>query len=391
MGSAYKPTCAQIQKPKHMIGETTLTTQTPTGTEIKASCVRIEPGVWSTILAQFDDANFYQTYAYGSVCWGDHNLGHLVIRNANDVSAVAQVRVLRLWGWCGVAYVRWGPCVQRRRSAWDLLAFRKALEALADEFVRRRRCVLRVIPNVFCEDPEAGPAHATLLELGFRNHKPKTAYRTIRVDLTPPLDAIRKKLEPKWRNQLNAALRNNLEVVEGQDGQLFRQFLELYDEMMARKRFDTTVDPRQFARIQEGLRVHEKMFIALAGLGGRWHAGVVVGCVGATGNYLLGATGVEGLKTKASYLLQWRIMEHLRSRGCRAYDLGGINPIANPGVYHFKAGMGGSEVSQLGLYELSPSTIHSSLLLWAEWIYRLYRKYSRKKSTRKPLPQAGQL
>lgn len=198
----------------------------------------------SQLLAQFADGNFYQTLANGSVCWGGYSLGHLVVRDANTIRAIAQVRATRLGRWWDVAYVRWGPCVHCLGAAWDLSAFRRSLEALMDRFVRRSRYVLRVIPNVFREDREAQPARLTLEKLGFSSDNPQAAYRNIRVDLTAPPEVLWKRLDQKWRNQLNAAPRNNLEVVEGSHGELFHRFLRLYDEMMARKRFETAVNPR---------------------------------------------------------------------------------------------------------------------------------------------------
>ncbi|GIX49824.1 MAG: hypothetical protein KatS3mg132_018 [Limisphaera sp.] len=253
-----------------------------------------------------------------------------------------------------------------RTGSWDAGAFRAALELLREEFVSRRGWVLRVIPNVFQEDAHASPARQILEELGFREHAAHAVYRTVRVDLDPPLEVVRKRLDGKWRNQLNAASRNPLQVVEGNDTELFDRFMVLYDQMMARKRFDTTVNVRDFRRMQERLEPSQKLRVALALRDNQPHAGLVTTDVGSTGIYLLGATGEAGLKSKASYLLQWRMMEFLKARGCRFYDLGGINPEGNPGVYHFKSGMGGTEVRQLGRFEAAPSEPVRRLLHWAE-------------------------
>ena len=79
----------------------------------------------------------------------------------------------------------------------------------------------------------------------------------------------------------------------------------------------------------------------------------ILGAIGDTPIYLLGATSDEGLKLKGAYLLQWRAIQWLKERGCRWYDLGGINAAENPGVYEFKSGFGGEETDHLGTYELS--------------------------------------
>jgi lipid II:glycine glycyltransferase (peptidoglycan interpeptide bridge formation enzyme) len=72
------------------------------------------------------------------------------------------------------------------------------------------------------------------------------------------------------------------------------------------------------------------------------------------------------MKAKGSYLLQWRMMQWLRERGCRGYDLGGVNPTRNPGVYHFKSGVGGAEVLQYPSQEISGSSWSSLFVNTAE-------------------------
>ena len=334
----------------------------------------LSPDKWTELLEGFADGSFYQTWAYGSVSWGGPQLQHLILEDSGKVVAIAQVRVVKMPPLGGVAYVRWGPCVQLRGAAWNAEAFQTILQALLSEFAQRKRFVVKVIPNVFAEDPHAAMAERILADLGFALDHAWPPYRTLRVDLTPPLEVIRKRLDGKWRNQLNASERNGLTVGEGTDDTLYQSFVALYDGMMARKRFDTTVDVRQFGCIQQALAVREKMRIALCTDPDGPQAGVVSAGVGETGIYLLGATGDNGMKTKASYLLQWRMINHLREAGCRFYDLGGINPEANPGVYHFKAGMGGVECRQLGRYEQAPSAWHLRALRWMEFCQRQWRR-----------------
>jgi len=72
------------------------------------------------------------------------------------------------------------------------------------------------------------------------------------------------------------------------------------------------------------------------------------------------------MKTKGSYLLQWRAIQWLKGKGCRWYDLGGINPETNPGVYHFKAGLSGIDVHHIGIYESCNNFLSSQLVRWGE-------------------------
>lgn len=115
--------------------------------------------------------------------------------------------------------------------------------------------------------------------------------------------------------------------------------------------------------------------MALASSAEQVHAELVISGVGQSGIYLLVATCTEGRKKWASYLLQWRVIEQLRSCVGRFYDLGGINPETNPGVYHYKAGTGVAEVKQVGRFELDPGKGCLQRLHSAERFHRLYQEW----------------
>ena len=74
---------------------------------------------------------------------------------------------------------------------------------------------------------------------------------------------------------------------------------------------------------------------------------LVCSLMGDTAIYLLGATSEKAMELKAANFLQWQAMMWLKDRGARWYDLGGIDPVANPGGYHFKSGLGGRETALL--------------------------------------------
>jgi hypothetical protein len=314
---------------------------------------RVTESEWSRLLDRFADASLYQTWAYGAVRWGAGQLSHLILRRNGMPVAMAQVRIVQLpVVKAGVAYLRWGPVCTLKNESWDPAVWRAVNEALIDEYVRRRRLTLSVLPWMFNQDPAAAEASALAREMGFVNVGSTNVYQSLRVDLRPSLEAIRTKLAHKWRNQLNAGERNNLEVGEGTSSALYREFAALYREMMARKRFDTSVNIDEFERIQERLPDSQKLMIFIArGTAGVALSGLVASTIGTTGIYLLGATGDAGMKAKSSYVLQWNAIRHLKQLGCEWYDLGGINVAANPGVYHFKQGMGGEEVLHVGRYD----------------------------------------
>jgi hypothetical protein len=65
------------------------------------------------------------------------------------------------------------------------------------------------------------------------------------------------------------------------------------------------------------------------------------------------------LHSKGAYLLQWTALQGLKENGIRWYDLGGIDPEGNPGVYAFKKGMSGSDMLQMNPLVSSNSSVSS--------------------------------
>ncbi len=235
----------------------------------------------------------------------------------------------------GMAYLRWGPLCERQRDTLDPDVMTRMAEALAVEYVQKRRLFLRILPNAFVGSPRAEAMQSAFWRFDPEPRVPENTYRTFLLDLTPALDELRKRLDKKWRNQLSRAEKNNLEVVTGCGKEEFRIFSVIYEQMRRRKEFGTKVDMGEFSRIQEDLPAHQRMRILLCKDHGVPVAGLVASAIGDSGVYLLGATSDEGLNSKGSYLLQWTLMQSLKESGVRWYDLGGIDPVTNPGVYWF--------------------------------------------------------
>lgn len=306
------------------------------------------PG-WEDLLSGFEDATLYQTWAYGAAHWGEGRLSHLVLKTAEGAVGVAQVTVMRIpiLG-AGIAYVPWGPLWRRKGAATDPGDFGEMVARLRAEYAVKRGLQLRIAP---CVAQEGSDRFGTILCAEGYAPTSVPGYRTLVLDLAQPLDAIRKSLDQKWRNQLNRSEKNGLSVIEGTGGELFERFAGVYREMIGRKRFRTSVDIDLFAEVQRNLPDAQKLRIFICEYRGVAVAAAIGTCIGDTGIYLFGATSVDGMELKGSYLLQWRMIAWLKETGCRRYDLGGIDPEGNPGVYHFKKGISNAEVRHIPRYE----------------------------------------
>jgi lipid II:glycine glycyltransferase (peptidoglycan interpeptide bridge formation enzyme) len=320
------------------------------------------PAEWEQMLDLFNDANFYQTWSYGRVHWGEQNLSHLVLKRDNEVLGMAQLRIVRPTRFkFGMAYLRWGPLCERRGQSLDPAVAIRMVQALDKEYVEKRKLFVRILPNAFIGSPRAA-----VLQSAFSKFTPEplvadNTYRTFVVDLAPPLEELRKNLDRKWRNQLTRGEKNNLTVIAGNGIEEYRAFCEIYRQMRQRKTFETTVDEDEFMRIQEELPESHRMRILLCQENGVTVAGMVATAMGDSAIYLLGATSDQGLNAKGAYLLQWNMIQWLKENGTRWYDLGGIDPEANPGVYHFKKGFSGSDVIQMNPLVASNSAVSSAI------------------------------
>jgi hypothetical protein len=312
---------------------------------------------WSALICNFSDATLYQSRSYGSVRWSPACLEHAVLMKDATAIAMAQVTIVRVpLLRCGFAYIPWGPLWKKSACAENVESLRQLSRGLIREYVHNRGLLLRMIPNDL--DVIETPLRSILEEEGFRRAESK--YRTLILDLSPTLEEIRKGLAQKWRNQLNRSEKNGLTITESTDVAQYDKFMGIYRQMMDRKIFDTDVSIDQFHSIQNDLPDSFRMRVFLCEHDGETVAGAVCSAIGNMGIYLLGATNDHGMQAKGSYLLQWHIIQWLKSRGCQIYDLGGIDPEANPGVYHFKSGISSKEARQIGTFELC-SNLRSSL------------------------------
>jgi lipid II:glycine glycyltransferase (peptidoglycan interpeptide bridge formation enzyme) len=338
---------------------------------------------WSQMLDLFDDANIYQTAAYGGVRWGEGSLSRLVLKRDGEVVGMAQLRIIRPTPLkFGMAYLRWGPLWERRCQPLDAeVPIRLAL-AIEDEYVRKRKLLVRILPNAFAGSPRAKVFQSAFSQFPCEKYGSADKYRTFLMDLTPPLEELRSGLDAKWRNKLKQSERNHLTVISGHGGEAYRAFCEMYSQMRKRKAFETTIDVEEFGCIQAALKESQRMHVLICQDKGVPVAGLVASPMGDSAIYLLGATSDAGLNSKGAYLLQWTMICWLKERGIKSYDLGGIDPEGNPGVYCFKRGLSGVDICQIRPHAASESTVSSGLVKVGLTIQRMFRASLRPKPRR---------
>lgn len=305
---------------------------------LKMEIDQINKRDWDCLITEFDDASIYQTWEYGNS--GRNNLSHIVFKDGGRTIGCCQVE-LRHIPLCniGIAEIHWGPIwiYKNENISIDILTY--ILRGIKKEYAIKRGYLLKLRPQGSGEKNEM--LKLVLEREGFKKNIGERPYRTFKLDLSPPIDELRKNLLQKWRNCLNKAENNQLKVVEGVEDKLYKTFLSLLDEMVERKKFKTLINYNQYGSVQANLPDNLKMKIMICEYENEPVSAAICSAIGNTGIYLFGASGKKGLQVNASYLLQWRMIQWMKEKGIRFYDLGAFNPELNPGVYHFKKGVAG--------------------------------------------------
>lgn len=298
----------------------------------------IDKDSWHSSLVMFSDASIYQTWSYGAIKWGEHNLSHVILKKNTIIVSMVQLRISRFPIFrYGIAYINWGPIWKKKDELINIAHLRNMVRALYNEYVLKRGYYLRILPKLFDEN------YRTEIFDIFRSENfswSPDSVKTIVVDLSVPTEELRRNLSKGWKHSLNFALRQNLRFIEGSGDELSEILLKISREMKQRKKFigddqDTLItvnkDLPEYLKLKIVICMSENEAVAALG----WPV------IGSTGMVLVGGTGNKALKLKASVLLWWKMIEYYKTNSYLRCDLAGVNLRRNPGGYTFKKGLAG--------------------------------------------------
>ena len=327
---------------------------------------------WYALTKRFLDYNYTQNWDYGISCAKIFNAKNenIAIMDENEVIGLALVRikqvpVLR----SGIAYISGGPLTRCEKTD-DLDRFKKCVDVILEEYVRKRKMVLRILMPVGLPERNFKEADC-MLEAGMKKTTLFRGYRTILLDVSWPLEEIRMGFTPDWMRNLKFAEKNEIKIESGKGEKLFLEFCDVYEQMLTHKRFYSFLSPSFYLALQKQLPDVEKFEVWLAEIDGKPVAGAVLSIMGDTCTWLLGASNEMGRKTSASFLLHTNFIEHIKNIGLHWYDTGGCDPVFNPGGYSFKKRTGGMEIILPGPFQALPAGLKGYMVLAAEKIYRL--------------------
>ncbi|MDH5748357.1 MAG: GNAT family N-acetyltransferase [Rhodospirillales bacterium] len=238
----------------------------------------------------------------------------------------------------GLAWINRGPLALSGKDG-DRLA--DMMAALGDHYARGRGLYLRLAPPVPAEAFDVAAAGLAVTDT--------PGWASAGVDLHQPLDRLRANLNKKWRNGLKKAERSGIEIRNGTGDDLFARFLESHVRMTEEIGAAAMVAPELLRVLRELRPGGVPMETFLAFRDGDLLGGVLMVRYGGTCEYLAGNVSGAGRPLSAGQLLLWRAVETMKAQGCRRFDLGGMDEVLTPpGIFRFKAGLGGTP------YRLAP-------------------------------------
>ena len=198
-------------------------------------------------------------------------------------------------------------------------------------------------------------------------------WSTLWVELEGDDDAMLARMNVHARRHIRASEREGIQVIEGNSPEDVERFYRLHAELYRAKGIEIT-PAATFSIGARALVESGRAMIFWAYYQGRPINGALISLCGLP-RLLWGARDMEAsgkITASSGSLLHWRIMQSLRARGKRLYDLGGSPasdlPSTHPnyGVWRFKKGLGGSHVDLVDEMRLvlSPtlSAIHDRLI-----------------------------
>lgn len=298
---------------------------------------------WDRWLGAFPGRGVRQSHAWGLHKAGGWTPARFALFEDGKPAAMALALVRRApLGAATLAWVNAGPLF---RDAASLEAF---LAGLTAHFSATPRAVVRVAPRV----PAAPELAAALARAGFSPARSALdSGRTVVLDLTRSLEALRAGLDRKWRNQLKKAESSSPVFEFGSGRPLLERFLRLHEETRGRKGLKDGIG---LAALERAARdFGPELTFAVGSASGQ------DGCALSWWNFQgratlwLAAAGAAGLSACLPNAAYWAAITRLKAEGAESFDLSGIDAERNPGVTHFKLGTGGAELITPGEWDWS--------------------------------------
>ena len=306
--------------------------------------------LWDENLSKFNDHSFYQTFAWGeynrALGWQPHRWA--AFDDAGEIVAMMQGMLRRYPLGVGLVWGEGGP-------VGDLSIY----DANLQQAIARTTKLKRVYCRFRCDRARQVEDALRLTGQGWaRSWYTITSNWSMSLDLSKDEDQLLAECSKEWRKNLRRAERCDLRLRLWLDPDIDEIF-DAHVSMEKLKNLGEQFSKQKLVHIFKHLKQNILLYRCddeqgvLASL---------YGCavVGNRAWNMFAVTSERGRDLRASYATFWELIRHCRRIGVQHYDLGGIDPIQNPGVYNFKKGTGAAPLEYLGEWDWAPSA-------WLRW------------------------
>lgn len=295
---------------------------------------------WESFVAQLRPHSFLQSWKWGQLHQYEgarvHRIG--VYRAAKLVAAASCIKVDARRG--AFLLCPHGPLIAAEVD--ETVAFGRIIER-AETIARTERCAfIRVCPLA-----ENSAAHTQLYRsFGFRDAPihmhPELAWM---LDVTKPEEQLLKDMRKTTRYLIRTMEKKGVEITQSTDQNDVERFWQVYR---------ATVERQQFTPFSKAHLLHEFELFSKNGqvtfffgsYQGQTIAAAIIVFYNGQAFYHHSGSLHTFRDVNASYLLQWRVIQEAKRRGCTLYNFWGISPADRQrhpwaGLSLFKKGFGG--------------------------------------------------
>ncbi len=300
---------------------------------------------WNVRFAQVPRSNLLQSYEYAqSICKLNRQKARWGLIKIGGIEA-GLVQILEASTFFGLMHA----VILDRGPLWfENFGSEEHFETFCYEFNRqfpkRFGRKIRFIPEI-----EDSAKIQTILKKN--NFKPINTeeYQTIWIDLTKSEEMLLKNLNPKWRNKLRKAQKNNLIIKWDNKGAHLPWLLNTYHIDKKEKKY-TGPTPALLTTLAKYFLPKKNMIIGRALINDKPIAAILILCHGSSATYQIGWSSQKGRDTAAHHQLLWDAFCVLKNKDINDFDLGGVNDDSAKNVKKFKENMGGQLIRSPGIY-----------------------------------------
>lgn len=306
---------------------------------------------WDQTLKTFADCSPYQSYSWGQYreALGWEARRWMAFDENEKVVAMMQGCLRRYPFGVGLIWCEGGPIGDINVCDESLQNAIRATTGLKRGYCRFR-----------CDRPRHIEDVLRLAALGWNTSwSPLTSNYSMVLDLGQDEDRLLAGCERNWRRNLRRAEGLNLTVRQWMDANV-DEVLSVYASMQEVKGLNEQWSRKE---VEELLRTHKQQLVLYRCDDENQKVVSLLGCMvaGEHACAVFSATSEAGRKLHASYPTFWAVVQHCRRIGIRSYDLAGIDPVRNPGVYRFKRATGATPIEYLGEWDWASRP-------WLRWL-----------------------